>query len=92
MLHSLWLKGVLILKAMGIVRKVDQLGRIVIPIKLRRTLGIDIKDDMEIYLDKENIVIEKYKPACLFCDSTENVKSSGNRIVCKDCISKLVEE
>ncbi len=80
------------LKATGIVRKVDELGRIVIPIELRRTLGINIKDDMEIYVDKENIILEKYEPACLFCGNTENLKPSGNRIVCTDCINRLVKE
>jgi len=80
------------LKATGIVRKVDELGRLVIPIELRRTMGINIKDDMEIYLDAENIILEKYEPACLFCGNTENLKPSGKRIVCTDCINRLVEE
>jgi len=80
------------LKATGIVRKVDELGRIVIPIELRRTFGINIKDDLEIYVDKENIILEKYEPACLFCGNTNNMKHYGNRIVCTDCIDKLAKE
>ena len=80
------------MKATGIVRKVDELGRIVIPIELRRTFGINIKDDLEIYVDKENIILEKYEPACLFCGNTNNMKHYGNRIVCQECIDKLAKE
>ena len=50
------------MKATGILRKVDNLGRIVIPIELRRTLGINIKDDMEIYVESESIILKKYEP------------------------------
>ena len=53
------------LKSTGIVRKVDELGRVVIPIELRRTLGIDVKDSLEIYVDSERIILKKYEPACL---------------------------
>lgn len=54
------------MKSTGIVRKVDELGRVVIPIELRRTLGIDEKDALEIYVDNERIVLKKYEPACIF--------------------------
>ena len=62
------LKGVM-MKATGIVRKVDELGRIVLPIELRRTLNIDIRDPLEIYVDGESIMLKKYQPACIFCGS-----------------------
>ena len=52
------------MKATGIVRKVDELGRIVLPIELRRTLGIEIKDPLEIFVDGESIMLKPYKPAC----------------------------
>ena len=55
------------MKATGIVRKVDELGRIVLPIELRRTLNIEIKDPLEIYVDGESIMLKKYQPACVFC-------------------------
>ena len=77
------------MKSTGIVRKVDELGRIVIPIELRRTLGIDVKDALEIYVDGEKIVLKKYEPACLFCGSADDVKHYLNRIVCHECIAKL---
>ena len=54
------------MKSTGIVRKVDELGRVVIPIELRRTLGIEIKDALEIYVEGEHIIFKKYQPACIF--------------------------
>lgn len=79
------------MKSTGIVRKVDELGRVVIPIELRRTLGIKIKDALEIYVDGEKIVLKKYEPACIFCGSADNVKQFSGRIVCEDCIKKMME-
>ena len=54
------------MKSTGIVRKVDELGRIVIPIELRRTLDIGIKDSLEIYVEDDQIILKKYMPACSF--------------------------
>ena len=61
------------LKSTGIVRKVDELGRIVLPIELRRTLDIAEKDSLEIYMDGPSIVLKKYQPACIFCDDAKDV-------------------
>ncbi|NLP36298.1 MAG: AbrB/MazE/SpoVT family DNA-binding domain-containing protein [Firmicutes bacterium] len=80
------------LKSTGIVRKVDELGRVVIPIELRRTLGIDVKDSLEIYVDSERIILKKYEPACLFCGNADNVKHYKGRIVCKECIKEMALE
>ena len=55
------------MKSTGIVRKVDELGRIVIPKELRNTLNIEEKDSLEIYVDGEHIILKKYEPACIFC-------------------------
>ena len=55
------------MKSTGIVRKVDELGRIVLPIELRRTMGIEVKDALEIYVDGDHIVLKKYEPSCVFC-------------------------
>jgi len=81
-----------VLKSTGIVRKVDELGRIVIPIELRRTLGIDVKDSLEIYVDNERIILKKYEPACLFCGNADNVKHYKGRIVCEECIKEMARE
>lgn len=61
------------MKSTGVVRKVDELGRIVIPIELRRTMGIEEKDALEIYVDNEKIILKKYEPACIFCGNAEEV-------------------
>ena len=80
------------MKSTGIVRKVDELGRIVLPIELRRTLDIAEKDALEIYVEGESIILRKYQAACVFCNSTKNIVSFKGRNVCADCISRLREK
>jgi AbrB family transcriptional regulator, transcriptional pleiotropic regulator of transition state genes len=77
------------MKSTGIVRKVDELGRVVIPIELRRTLNIDVKDALEIYVDGEKIILKKYEPACIFCGNADNVKHYKNRIICEECVAEM---
>lgn len=77
------------LKSTGIVRKVDELGRVVIPIELRRTLGIQEKDALEIYVDGERIVLKKYEPACIFCGSADHVSNFKGKIICADCMKEM---
>lgn len=77
------------MKSTGIVRKVDELGRVVIPIELRRTLRIKEKDPLEIYVDEGNIVLKKYEPACVFCGNSENMTSFRDRNICLDCLREL---
>ncbi len=80
------------MKSTGIVRKVDELGRIVLPIELRRTLDIDVKDSLEIYVDGDNIVLHKYMPACIFCGSVDSIVEFKGKNICPDCIKKLGEK
>ena len=82
-------KGMSHLKSTGIVRKVDELGRIVLPIELRRTLDIAEKDSLEIYVDGPTIVLRKYQPACIFCDDAKNVISFRGKNVCVNCVKTL---
>ncbi|WP_418704181.1 AbrB/MazE/SpoVT family DNA-binding domain-containing protein [Anaerotruncus massiliensis (ex Liu et al. 2021)] len=77
------------MKSTGIVRKVDELGRIVLPIELRRTLDINEKDSLEIYVDGNHIILKKYETACIFCNSATNVVSFKGRNVCAECINQL---
>jgi transcriptional pleiotropic regulator of transition state genes len=77
------------MKSTGIVRKVDELGRVVIPIELRRTLGIGEKDALEIYVDGERIMLKKYEPACIFCGSTEQTITYKGKIICGNCLSEM---
>lgn len=77
------------IKSTGIVRKVDELGRVVIPIELRRTLGIDEKDALEIYVDSERIILKKYEPACVFCGNAEEVKNFRGKNICRQCVADM---
>ncbi len=80
------------MKSTGIVRKVDELGRVVIPIELRRTLGIDEKDSLEIYVDAEKIILKKYEPACIFCGNAEDVLNYRGKNICEACLKQLAQE
>lgn len=78
------------MKATGIVRQLDGLGRIVIPMELRRTLGIDEKDPLEIFVDGQCIVLQKYSPGCVFCeDSSEEMTHLFGKLVCGKCAAKI---
>ena len=79
----------IIVKATGIVRKVDELGRIVLPIELRRTLDIEERDSLEIYLDGDKIVLQKYEPACMFCGSSRGLANYRGKNICHECIRNL---
>lgn len=79
------------MKSTGIVRKVDELGRVVIPIELRRTLGIAEKDSLEIYVDGEHIILKKYAPSCLFCQEARDVKTFKGKNICPACLDELKE-
>ena len=77
------------MKSTGIVRKVDQLGRIVLPIELRNTMDISEKDALEIYVDGNQIILKKYEPSCIFCGSAKNVENFKGRNICADCLKEL---
>ncbi|MGD0153455.1 MAG: AbrB/MazE/SpoVT family DNA-binding domain-containing protein [Thermacetogeniaceae bacterium] len=85
-------RGRKILKSTGVVRKVDELGRVVIPIELRRTLGIAEKDALEIYVDREKIILKKYEPACIFCGNAEDVQHYRGKNICKECFREMAKE
>lgn len=78
------------MKATGIVRKIDELGRIVLPIELRRTLGLEEKDPLEIFVDDNGtIVLKKYEPACIFCGDARNAINFKGKIICANCIKEM---
>ncbi|MCL2164101.1 MAG: AbrB/MazE/SpoVT family DNA-binding domain-containing protein [Oscillospiraceae bacterium] len=79
----------MVLKSTGIVRKVDELGRIVLPIELRRTLDIEIKDPLEIYVEGDAVILKKYEPACVFCGETQDTVEFGEKTVCIKCTRAL---
>ena len=73
----------------GIIRKVDELGRIVLPIELRRTLDIAERDELEIYLEDDKVIMRKYEPSCVFCGKSKGLITYHGRVVCKDCIYNM---
>lgn len=77
------------MKSTGIVRKVDELGRVVIPIELRRTLNIEEKDSLEIYVDGEHIILKKYEPACIFCGNAKDVIVYKGKNICPGCMEEF---
>ena len=79
------------IKSTGIVRKVDELGRIVLPIELRNKLGIVEKDPLEIYVDGSSIILKKSEPNCIFCGSSKDLISYNDKLVCKKCQEKLAD-
>ncbi len=80
------------MKATGIVRKVDDLGRIVLPIELRRSLGIDVKDPIEIYVDDDTIMLRKHDPSCVFCGATSDIVDYRDKKICTSCAKDLNAE
>ena len=77
------------MKATGIVRKVDELGRIVLPIELRRTLNINIKDPVEIFVDEDSIILKKFESSCVFCGSSYDSTEVKGKTVCRVCLEEL---
>ena len=77
------------MKSTGVVRRVDELGRIEIPIELRRTLDIQEKDSLEIFTDGDQIVLKKYNPACIFCGEAHDVVSYKGKNICKLCLEEM---
>lgn len=78
------------MKATGIVRRVDDLGRVVIPKELRRTLGVKEGDPMEIFTDGKRVVLQKYAPGCTLCgESDRPLETVMNKLVCTRCISTI---
>ena len=77
------------MKSTGIVRKVDELGRIVLHIELRRTMNIDVKDALEIYVDGDQIVLKKYEPSCIFCGNAKDIIHYKGKNVCSACAHEL---
>ena len=77
------------MKATGIIRPVDGLGRIVLPIEIRRNLDIEERDQLEIYLEGDRIILQKYDPTCVFCGSGAGLSEYRGKNVCRECIRRL---
>lgn len=73
------------MKSTGIIRKVDELGRIVLPIELRNVLGIAQKDPLEIFVEGSSIILKKHEDNCIFCGSTKNIVEFKDKLICTKC-------
>lgn len=80
------------MKSTGMTRHVDELGRIVLPKELRSNLHIEPKDELEIFIEGDRIVLTKYTPFCIFCGQSEDVNEFMGKRVCRACIEKLKGE
>jgi transcriptional pleiotropic regulator of transition state genes len=76
-------------KATGIVRKVDDLGRIVIPKETRRTLDIHLRDAVEIFVDGDEVILRKYEPGCVFCGGLYDLRELEGKHICRECVDVL---
>jgi len=77
------------MKATGIVRPVDPLGRVVIPVELRRNLGIKTDDSLEVFVDGDYIMLKKYEPACIFCGNAKDVENLRGKNICRTCLDEI---
>ena len=80
------------MKSTGMVRKIDELGRIVIPIEIRNTMGIECRDALEIFTEGDRIVLTKYQPTGLFCSNGEKVVFFHGKLICHNCLTQLKEQ
>lgn len=77
------------MKATGIVRRVDELGRVVIPIEIRNQFNIVEKDPIEIYVEGSSIVLKKFEPNCIFCGNSKNLTTFNDKLICNKCAEKI---
>ena len=77
------------MKSTGIIRKVDELGRVVIPIELRNQFQIAEKDPIEIFVDGSSIILKKYEKSCLFCGNTKKLVNYKDKLICSKCLKQI---
>lgn len=77
------------MKSTGIVRRVDDLGRIVLPRELRKILDIEPRDSLEIFMDGDTIILRKYEPQCIFCGQASGVRTFKSKNVCENCMKEI---
>ena len=77
------------MKSLGIVRKIDELGRIVLPIETRKRLDLMAGDGVEIFVERDRVILKKYAPACIFCGEVDDVVNYGDKKICRKCLEEL---
>ncbi|MBE6911584.1 MAG: AbrB/MazE/SpoVT family DNA-binding domain-containing protein [Ruminococcaceae bacterium] len=79
------------MKSTGIIRKIDDLGRVVLPMELRKKMGIDQRDPIEIYVDGDAIILKKHETSCIFCGNNKNLIEYKGKHVCSECAKSIAE-
>ena len=79
------------MKSTGIIRRVDELGRVVIPIEIRNQFNIAEKDPIEIYVEGSSIVLKKFEQNCIFCGSTKDLVEYKDKLICSKCADNLMK-
>ena len=77
------------MKSTGMVRKVDELGRIVLPAEIRQSMDIQVRDSLEIFTDDGRIILQKYQPSCIFCKNVDQIVYYQEKRICRECLDKL---
>ena len=77
------------MKSTGILKVVDELGRIVLPKKMRETLDIDVRDKVELFVEGDRIILQKFEPSCIFCSSARELVSYRGKNICQECIRSM---
>jgi len=77
------------MKSTGVVRRIDELGRLVLPAELRKLFDIGEKDALEVYTEGDMIILKKYEPACIFCGDARDVESFKGKNICKNCMKEM---
>ena len=90
--YSIFCKGAVSMKSTGIVRRIDNLGRVVLPIELRRQFDIEKEDPVEIFVDDNYIMLKKYQPACIFCNDAKDVVNFRGKNICQKCLAEMKEK
>lgn len=79
------------MKSTGIVRRIDELGRVVLPIELRRTMNLEVRDPVEIFMEGDAIVLKKYEASCLFCGGNHQLTEFRGKQICGECVRRIRE-
>lgn len=77
------------MKSTGIIRRIDELGRFVIPMEMRNKLDISNNDKLEIYVEGTSIILKKYQPDCVFCGSSKNILEYKGKNICEKCLGEM---
>ncbi len=80
------------MKSTGMVRKIDELGRLVLPAEIRQSMDLKVRDAVEIFTDNGRIILQKYHPGCIFCNSMDDIKIFSEKRICANCLEKMKNE